>query len=97
MNVDVNLLPKDSVWTIYAVEILDMMNAKGNKNPMDDNEGYVMRGFNLWDQFYTRYVLSELNKAGLLVRKVMVNVFVLTEDIFRIKLMAVIISRKHII
>ena len=43
---------------------LDMMNAKGNKNPMDDNEGYVMRGFNLWDQFYARYVLSELNKAG---------------------------------
>ena len=43
---------------------LDMMNARGNKNPTDDNEGYVMRGFNLWDQFYTNYKPAELNKAG---------------------------------
>lgn len=41
---------------------LDMMNEKGDKNPID--EGYVMRGFNLWDQFYTRYDQSELNLPG---------------------------------
>ena len=40
---------------------LDMMNRNGDKNPIDD--GYVMRGFNLWDQFYTRYVRSELKEG----------------------------------
>ncbi len=41
---------------------LDMMNAKGDKHPID--EGYVMRGFNLWEQFYTRYDSKELNSSG---------------------------------
>ena len=47
---------------LHRWRALDMMNAKGDINPIDD--GYVMRGFNLWDQFYTRYPLDKLSAPG---------------------------------
>ena len=46
---------------LHRWRALDMMNAKGDKYPI--GEGYVMRGFNLWAQFYTRYVISDLKEG----------------------------------
>ncbi|MFR2069236.1 MAG: RagB/SusD family nutrient uptake outer membrane protein [Bacteroides nordii] len=47
---------------LHRWRALDMMNAQGDKEPIDD--GYVMRGFNLWNRFYTRYDQSKLNASG---------------------------------
>lgn len=47
---------------LYRWRAMDMMNKNGDKDPIDD--GYVMRGFNLWDQFYTRYDQNELKREG---------------------------------
>lgn len=52
---------------LHRWRALDMMNKQGDKYPIA--EGYVMRGFNLWNAFYLRYSLDDLNKEGVVSSK----------------------------
>lgn len=52
---------------LHRWRALDMMNRQGDKSPIAN--GYVMRGFNLWSQYYTRYTLEDLLKEGVVSLK----------------------------